>query len=111
MPFCRVVIKNLDFWRLLCRGQRDSQPRYCMYYSTGAARTPMGGFRGSLSSFSAPQLGAVAVRAALERANCPATAVDEVYLGAVLQSGMGQAVHSNTESWKPHIFGSCKTMC
>ena len=37
----------------------------------GAARTPMGGFRGSLSSFSAPQLGALAISSALERANCP----------------------------------------
>ena len=57
----------------------------------GAARTPMGGFRGSLSSFSAPQLGAVAITAALERAKCPKDAVDEVYMGAVLQGGMGQA--------------------
>merc|ERR1711981_239443 len=57
----------------------------------GAARTPMGGFRGSLSSMSAPQLGAVAISAALERAKCPVDAVDEVYMGAVLQGGMGQA--------------------
>merc|ERR1711902_280844 len=57
----------------------------------GAARTPMGGFRGSLSSFSAPQLGAIAITAALERAKCPKDAVDEVYMGAVLQGGMGQA--------------------
>merc|ERR1712227_125276 len=57
----------------------------------GAARTPMGGFRGSLSSFSAPQLGALAITAALERAKCPKEAVDEVYMGAVLQGGMGQA--------------------
>ena len=57
----------------------------------GAARTPMGGFRGSLSSMTAPQLGAVAISAALERAKCPADAVDEVYMGAVLQGGMGQA--------------------
>jgi len=57
----------------------------------GAARTPMGGFRGSLSSFSAPQLGSLAITAALERAKCPKDAVDEVYMGAVLQGGMGQA--------------------
>ena len=57
----------------------------------GAARTPMGGFRGSLSSMTAPQLGAVAISGALERAKCPADAVDEVYMGAVLQGGMGQA--------------------
>merc|ERR1711892_1002749 len=40
---------------------------------------------------SAPQLGAVAIQAALERAKCPKDAVDEVYMGAVLQGGMGQA--------------------
>lgn len=57
----------------------------------GAARTPMGGFRGSLASFSAPQLGAMVISAALDRAGCPKDAVDEVYMGAVLQGGMGQA--------------------
>merc|ERR1712130_772214 len=57
----------------------------------GCARTPMGGFRGSLASFSAPQLGALAISAALDRAGCPKEAVDEVYMGAVLQGGMGQA--------------------
>merc|ERR1712029_571695 len=57
----------------------------------GCARTPMGGFRGSLSSFSAPKLGSLAISAALERAGCPKDAVDEVYMGAVLQGGMGQA--------------------
>lgn len=51
----------------------------------------MGGFRGSLSSLSAPRLGALAIEAALERANCPKEAVDEVYMGAVLQANMGQA--------------------
>ena len=53
----------------------------------GAARTPMGGFRGSLSSLTAPQLGALAIKAAVERAGCPLEAVDEVYMGAVLQVG------------------------
>jgi len=57
----------------------------------GAARTPMGGFRGSLSSLTAPQLGSIAISSALERAGCPKDAVDEVYMGAVLQGGMGQA--------------------
>jgi len=57
----------------------------------GAARTPWGSFRGSLSSLTAPQLGSLAITAALERAGCPKEAVDEVYMGAVLQGGMGQA--------------------
>jgi len=60
-------------------------------FIVGAARTPMGGFRGSLSSLSAPQLGALAIEAALERAACPKDAVDEVYMGAVLQANIGQA--------------------
>jgi acetyl-CoA C-acetyltransferase len=55
------------------------------------ARTPIGSFQGSLASQSAPRLGAVAVRAALERGGVPADAVGEVYLGCVLPAGIGQA--------------------
>jgi acetyl-CoA C-acetyltransferase len=55
------------------------------------ARTPVGSFQGSLASLSAPKLGAVAVKAALERGGVPADAVGEVYLGCVLPAGIGQA--------------------
>lgn len=55
-----------------------------------AARLPIGKFQGSLKSFSAPQLGALAVRAAIERAGIDAAQVDEVNLGCVLQAGLGQ---------------------
>ncbi len=55
------------------------------------ARTPIGSFQGALASQSAPRLGAVAVRAALERGGVPAEAVGEVYLGCVLPAGIGQA--------------------
>ncbi|HTB60622.1 MAG TPA: acetyl-CoA C-acyltransferase [Polyangia bacterium] len=55
------------------------------------ARTPIGSFQGALASQSAPRLGAVAVRAALERGGVPADAVGEVYLGCVLPAGIGQA--------------------
>ena len=55
------------------------------------ARTPVGSFQGSLASVPAPRLGAVAVRAALERGRVPADAVGEVYLGCVLAAGLGQA--------------------
>src|SRR5215467_5655134 len=55
------------------------------------ARTPVGSFQGSLASLSAPKLGAVAVKAALERGRVPADAVGEVYLGCVLPAGIGQA--------------------
>ncbi len=57
----------------------------------GAARTPIGSFLGSLASVPATRLGAVAIRAALERAGIPASAVDEVIMGNVLQAGEGQA--------------------
>ncbi|RZL03418.1 MAG: acetyl-CoA C-acyltransferase [Rubrivivax sp.] len=56
-----------------------------------AARTPLGGFQGALSQFTAPALGAVALRAALERAGLAAGQVDEVYQGCVLPAGLGQA--------------------
>ncbi|MDB4881192.1 MAG: acetyl-CoA acetyltransferase [Gemmatimonadetes bacterium] len=57
----------------------------------GAARTPIGKFLGSLSSLSAPALGAVAIRAALERSGVPAADVEEVIMGNVVQGGVGQA--------------------
>ncbi|MSR36903.1 MAG: acetyl-CoA C-acyltransferase [Gemmatimonadetes bacterium] len=57
----------------------------------GGARTPLGRFLGGLAPLSAPQLGAVAVRAAVERSGIPIDRVDEVILGNVLSSGIGQA--------------------
>jgi len=55
------------------------------------ARTPMGGMMGCLSGLAAHELGAAAIRAALERAGVAADAVDEVIMGNVLQAGQGQA--------------------
>jgi acetyl-CoA C-acetyltransferase len=57
----------------------------------GAARTPIGSFQGELASFSAPKLGAAAIKAALQRAAVSADAVGEVYMGCVLAAGLGQA--------------------
>ncbi|MEZ4474256.1 MAG: acetyl-CoA C-acetyltransferase [bacterium] len=57
----------------------------------GAARTPIGSFGGALASVAAPRLGAVAIKAALERAGVAADAVDEVIMGCVLPAGLGQA--------------------
>ncbi len=57
----------------------------------GAARTPMGGFQGELSSATAASLGGVAIKAALEDAKIGAGSVDEVVLGNVLPAGQGQA--------------------
>src|ERR671925_1437408 len=56
-----------------------------------AARTPMGGFQGELKSFAAPELGAAAIRAAVERAKIRPDEVQEVIMGCVLAAGQGQA--------------------
>jgi len=56
-----------------------------------AARTPIGSFLGSLSSLTAPQLGSIAIRAALERAGVEPGAIESVIFGNVLQAGIGQA--------------------
>jgi acetyl-CoA C-acetyltransferase len=60
-------------------------------YLVGAARTPIGRFLGGLAEVPAPELGAVAVRAALARGGVPPEAVDDVLLGEVIQAGVGQA--------------------
>src|ERR1700682_914160 len=57
----------------------------------GAARTPIGAFQGSLASVPAPRLGAVAIKAALERAGVKPDDVQTVFMGEVLQGGVGQA--------------------
>ena len=57
----------------------------------GAARTPIGRYLGGLASLSAPELGAIAIRAALERSGVSPAAVQEVIMGHVLQGGTGQA--------------------
>src|SRR5574339_420887 len=56
-----------------------------------AARTPMGGFQGELKGFSAPELGAAAIRAAMERAKIKPEEAQEVIMGCVLPAGQGQA--------------------
>ncbi|CAD7340226.1 acetyl-CoA C-acyltransferase [Sphingomonadales bacterium 56] len=57
----------------------------------GYARTPMGGFQGVLSPLKATDLGAAAVKAAMERAGAPVDAIDRIYMGCVLPAGLGQA--------------------
>ena len=60
-------------------------------YVVSAARTPIGGFLGSLSSLRAPELGATAIKGALARAKLAPDAVQEVFMGNVLSAGIGQA--------------------
>ena len=57
-------------------------------YIVAAVRTPMGTFLGGLSSVSAPQLGATAIKGALEKSGVSADKVNEVFMGNVLQAGV-----------------------
>ena len=57
----------------------------------GAARTPIGAFLGGLAPLTAPKLGSIAIRCALERAGVAPDQVDEVFMGNVIQAGVGQA--------------------
>lgn len=56
-----------------------------------AVRTPIGSFMGALSSVAAPQLGAIAIKGALNKISLDPNSVDEVYMGNVVQAGVGQA--------------------
>ncbi|MGK4568014.1 acetyl-CoA C-acyltransferase [Flavobacterium sp. 3HN19-14] len=56
-----------------------------------AARTPIGSFMGALSTVTAPKLGAAAIKGALDKINLDPKLVDEVYMGNVVQAGVGQA--------------------
>jgi acetyl-CoA C-acetyltransferase len=58
---------------------------------TGFARTPMGGFQGALAGVSATQLGATAVKAAVERSGLAADRIGQIFMGCVLPAGLGQA--------------------
>ncbi len=60
-------------------------------YIVSAVRTPIGSFNGSLSSLTAPQLGAKAIKGALEKVGIAPELVQEVYMGNVMSAGLGQA--------------------
>jgi acetyl-CoA C-acetyltransferase len=60
-------------------------------YIVSAVRTPIGSFGGALKDFTAPQLGAVAIKGAVEKAGIDPALVDEVYMGCVIQANTGQA--------------------
>src|SRR3954468_11774400 len=55
------------------------------------ARTPMGGFQGVFAPVKATELGAAAVRAAVERSGAPVDAIEQIFMGCVLPAGLGQA--------------------
>ena len=58
---------------------------------TGAMRTALGGFQGALADMAAAEIGAAAIKAALNHSKLDATAIDEVVMGCVLPAGQGQA--------------------
>jgi len=60
-------------------------------YIVAAVRTPIGSFGGVLKSLSATQLGAVAIKGAIDKIQLDVNLVDEVYMGSVIQAGLGQA--------------------
>jgi acetyl-CoA C-acetyltransferase len=57
----------------------------------GAARTPIGAFLGGLAPLRAPELGAIAIKCAVERSGVGVDHIDEVFMGSVVQAGVGQA--------------------
>jgi acetyl-CoA C-acetyltransferase len=57
----------------------------------GAARTPIGAFLGGLAPVRAPELGAIAIKCAVERSGVGVDRIDEVFMGSVIQAGVGQA--------------------
>ena len=60
-------------------------------FIVSAVRTPMGSFGGVLAGFTAPQLGSIAIKGAIEHSGIPIIAIDEVYFGNVIQANVGQA--------------------
>ncbi|HET7090422.1 MAG TPA: acetyl-CoA C-acyltransferase, partial [Anaerolineae bacterium] len=79
------------------KGNNTKHPRDAVIVS--AARTPIGKFGGALSSLSAPRLGAVAVRAAVERAGIDPASVEEAMIGQVVAAGSGQSPGRQAALW------------
>ena len=84
-PFRASIMRDRETSREL-----DSWPLLTMLSSSPAAAPPVGKFQGSLSDFSAPQLGAIAVREAVKRAGIDPVQVDECIMGNVVSAGLGQ---------------------
>ncbi|OQU96997.1 hypothetical protein CLAIMM_03002 [Cladophialophora immunda] len=72
-------------------GQSTRNKQVQDVYILSAARTPTGKFMGALATVSAPNLGAVAIKAAIDKSNVPPGRITDVYFGNVLQAGVGQS--------------------
>src|SRR5688572_31141025 len=68
-------------------------------YIVSAVRTPIGSFGGSLKDFAAPQLGALAIKAAITRAGINPGDINELLMGCVLQANTGQAPARQASKW------------
>jgi acetyl-CoA C-acetyltransferase len=71
--------------------QMSSQVNPNEVWIVGASRTPVGSLNGTLKTLTAPQLGSIAIKHALNASNVPSSAVEEVFLGQVIQAGVGQS--------------------
>lgn len=80
----QVGVRNFSNSRILKAQLND-------VFIVSSVRSPIGSMKGSLASLTAPQLGAQTIKACLDKINFPVEEVDEVYMGNVLQAGMGQA--------------------
>jgi acetyl-CoA C-acetyltransferase len=71
--------------------QMSSQVNPNEVWIVGASRTPVGSLNGALKSLTATQLGSIAIKHAVEASKVPASAVEEIFLGHVIQAGTGQS--------------------
>lgn len=83
-----VVLRPLRFYYLRGNNQKAEMKEVVI---VSAVRTPLGSFNGKLSSIPAPRLGATAIKGAVAKAGIDPALVQEVYMGCVIQAGMGQA--------------------
>lgn len=82
-----LLCQNLNPKRYFCPFEKNMQDVYIV----AAVRTPMGSFNGALSTVGATQLGAIAIKGAIEKCGISASEIQEVFMGCVLQAGLGQA--------------------
>jgi acetyl-CoA C-acetyltransferase len=86
-----IGIRDVYILGIWCSLRRKHSYMNKQVYIVSAVRTPVGSFGGALKDVPAPQLGAIAIKAAVERAGIQPDQVDEVLMGCVLQANLGQA--------------------
>jgi acetyl-CoA C-acetyltransferase len=91
LPLVKNDLKHVKIGQKISNFDKNSRKMNKEVYIVSAARTPIGSFMGGLSTVPATQLGAIAIKGALEKAGLNADSIDEVFMGNVLQAGVGQA--------------------